>query len=244
MISTNIGASVTYSRLAERFPAEAHKTKRIGGTELVYVTGEMVFARLNEALGYDGWSFEVKDIKVLETEVWALGRLTVYAGERTIVREQAGGQIINRNRSGEIIELSNDIKGAVTDAAKKCATLVGVGLYLYDQDERREVQQEMAEAKRPKPPTKPIRPAAPRPEPVGMEQVRAAAMVGGAAPAEGGFNRSQAVATYRELAPQAIDLEHPKADKIAACDPDSLSDEVLAASVEKLKAWVDEHLAF
>jgi hypothetical protein len=137
-----------YQRLAARFPAEAHKTKTIGGTSLTYVDGEMVVSRLNEELGLDGWSFEVKDIHVLENEVWALGRITVYQEGRTLVREQAGGQIINRKRTGEIIELSNDIKGAVTDCLKKCATLVGIGLYLYDPVERREVEQEMKEAKR------------------------------------------------------------------------------------------------
>src|SRR3954471_21688294 len=85
-----------YSRLAARFPAAAHKTKTIGGTGLTYVDGETVISRLNEELGLDGWSFEVKGITVLEDEVWAQGRLTVYLGERAIVREQAGGQIINR----------------------------------------------------------------------------------------------------------------------------------------------------
>src|SRR3954470_21510444 len=87
-----------YSRLAARFPATAHKTKTIGGTGLTYVDGETVILRLNEELGLDGWSFEVKGITVLEDEVWAQGRLTVYLGDRTIVREQAGGQIIKRKR--------------------------------------------------------------------------------------------------------------------------------------------------
>jgi hypothetical protein len=137
-----------YERLARRFPAEAHKTKTISGRDLTYVDGEMVVSRLNEELGLDGWSFETCQINVLDKEVWATGRLTVYVGDRTIVREQAGGQIINRTRAGEIIELSNDIKGAVTDCLKKCATLVGVGLYLYDPEERREVESEMREAKR------------------------------------------------------------------------------------------------
>lgn len=137
-----------YEQLTERFAPEDHKTKTIGGTTLTYIDGEMVTSRLNEVLGLGGWSFEVKDIKVLDNEVWALGRMTVYGPDRTVVREQAGGQIINRKKSGEIIELSNDIKGAVTDCMKKCATLLGVGLYLYDKAERMEVEQEMREAKR------------------------------------------------------------------------------------------------
>ena len=131
-----------YQRLAERFAPEAHRVKDIGSAKLTYVDGETVISRLNEVLGVDGWSFEVKDIHILENEVWALGRLTAVIDGKTVVREQVGGQIINRKRSGEIIELSNDIKGAITDCAKKCATLVGIGLYLYDPSERREVEQE------------------------------------------------------------------------------------------------------
>lgn len=175
-----------YEQPAEHFPASAHKTKSIGGANLTYVDGEMVVSRLNEVLGVGGWSFEVKDIKVLEDEVWALGRITVYGPDRTIVREQAGGQIINRKRGtpatpyrpaqpadgdrpaipaveaqpaikGDIIELSNDIKGAITDCLKKCATLIGVGLYLFNPTERREVEQAMQEAKR-----QPQRPAPPK----------------------------------------------------------------------------------
>lgn len=168
-----------YERLKARF--DHHQTRKQGGRDLLYVSGEQVIGRLNDVLGFDGWSFEVKDVKVLEDEVWASGRMTVYVGERTIVREQTGGQIINRTRGipaqparpaqeadgdrpaipaaeakpavkGEIIEVANDIKGAVTDTLKKCATLFGVGAYLYDESERREVEAEMRGANRPKAP--------------------------------------------------------------------------------------------
>jgi hypothetical protein len=194
----------TYAALADRFPAAAHKTKTIGGRALTYVDGEMVISRLNEVLGIDGWSFEVKDVKVLDDEVWALGRMTVYQGERTIVREQAGGQIINRTKGipatpyrpaqpadgdrpeipavearpavkGDITELNNDIKGAITDCIKKCASLVGVGLYLFNPEERLEVEAEMRHAKRPAP--TPIRRETPKPEPTPEEQARAEKLV-------------------------------------------------------------------
>lgn len=183
----------TYQQLAQRFAAEDHKTRRLGGTEITYVTGEMVTSRLNEVLGFDGWSFEVKDVKVLDNEVWALGRMTVYSGERTIVREQAGGQIINRNRQGEIIELANDVKGAVTDTLKKCATLLGVGSYLYDEQERREVQAEMRDAGRPKPAPKPQ----PSPTPIN-DAVRNAAVLTGANPAPAEATAAEDVMTCVE----------------------------------------------
>jgi hypothetical protein len=200
-----------YQRLAARFPAEAHKTKTIGGTSLTYVDGEMVVSRLNEELGLDGWSFEVKDIHVLENEVWALGRITVYQEGRTLVREQAGGQIINRKRTGEIIELSNDIKGAVTDCLKKCATLVGVGLYLYDPVERREVEQEMKEAKRqPKAPAKEPTPITDRPESVRQRWAR--------------------------LVAEAEQAQIPTLRQVKAIDPLAISEAQLARYADQLDA--------
>lgn len=161
-----------YEKLKARFPIEAHKTKSIGGRDLIYVDGETVISRLNDALGFDGWAFEVVDVTILEEEVCARGRLTVYLGTQTVVREQAGGQIINRTKGipaqlarppqeadgdrpaipaveakpavkGAIIEVSNDVKGAITDCLKKCASLIGVGLYLFDPVARREIAAEM-----------------------------------------------------------------------------------------------------
>jgi hypothetical protein len=43
------------------------------------------------------------------------------------------------------------LKKAATDSLKKTASLIGVAAYLYDADERRELQAEMREAKRPTP---------------------------------------------------------------------------------------------
>ena len=47
-------------------------------------------------------------------------------------RRQFGSSKITRAReSGEIISLADDLKAAATDALKKAATLLGVGLHLY-----------------------------------------------------------------------------------------------------------------
>src|SRR5258707_316233 len=47
------------------------------------------------------------------------------------LREQFGSQMISRSRStGATLDLGFDLKGASTDAMKKCASLLGVGLYL------------------------------------------------------------------------------------------------------------------
>jgi len=89
---------------------------------LDYVEGHTVVARLNAAL--DGaWSFEV-----VAHEVLVLGKLTA-AG---IVKMQFGASQVTRDRETKaLISLGDDLKAAATDALKKCATFLGVGLHLY-----------------------------------------------------------------------------------------------------------------
>ena len=49
----------------------------------------------------------------------------------TATRQQFGSQKIKRARqTGNPLDIGFDLKGAATDALKKCASLVGVGLYL------------------------------------------------------------------------------------------------------------------
>jgi hypothetical protein len=121
----------TDARLAA--PFEVIYTDVRGGVELKYVTGEQVARRLNEVLGVGGWSFRIlrHDINPEADEAWALGELVAEIGEKTVVRQQFGSQKLKRSRStGAPLDLGFDLKGASTDALKKCASLLGVGLYL------------------------------------------------------------------------------------------------------------------
>jgi hypothetical protein len=121
----------TYGRLSERF--ETTFTDVRGGVEVTFISGEQVVSRLNEVLGVSGWSFRIlrHDIHAEADEAWALGELVAEIGERTVVRQQFGSQKIRRSRSsGAPLDLGFDLKGASTDALKKCASLLGVGLYL------------------------------------------------------------------------------------------------------------------
>lgn len=145
-----------YGNLARPFlnpdgsPATKSLPGRGNGPALDYISGEQAITRLNECLGVDGWSFAILEhgYSSEADEYWARCRLTIrtyqassyeatgqIAGGQWIesVREQFGSQRCNRNRSGEPVEVGFDMKGAATDALKKCATMVGVALYLYDQ---------------------------------------------------------------------------------------------------------------
>lgn len=112
------------------FPPDAIKTRpgAYGGS-LSYLEGHTVVQRLNDA--FDGnWSFEVVTHQVLDDEVLVLGKLrTESAG---VVKMAFGSSRITKDdRTGKSIALGDDLKAAATDALKKSATLLGVGLNLY-----------------------------------------------------------------------------------------------------------------
>ena len=102
------------------------------GKVLDYIEGHAVIHRLNQAFEAE-WSFCILKHEVLEAtnEVVVLGELR--AGD--VVKSQFGSSQITRSReNGEPISLADDYKAAATDAVKKCATLLGVGLHLYNGD--------------------------------------------------------------------------------------------------------------
>ena len=108
-----------------------------GGVELEYITGEQATTRLNETLGFLNWSFRIVEhgIAAEADECWVLGELTATLDGRTLTRQQFGSQKVKRSRSsGTPLDIGFDLKGAATDALKKCASLVGVALYLWKKE--------------------------------------------------------------------------------------------------------------
>jgi hypothetical protein len=126
----NSGSS-TYQRLAAPFDLTFRDVR--GGVEITYLSGEQVVSRLNEVLGVAGWSFRVlsHEVHAEADEAWALGEIVAEIDGKRVTRQQFGSQKLKRSRStGAPLDLGFDLKGAATDAMKKCASLLGVGLYL------------------------------------------------------------------------------------------------------------------
>lgn len=124
-----------YGRLAAPFDVTFRDLR--GGVELEYITGEQATTRLNETLGFLNWSFRIVEhgIHAEADECWALGELTVTIDGRTVTRQQFGSQKVKRSRSsGTPLDIGFDLKGAATDALKKCASLIGVALYLWKKE--------------------------------------------------------------------------------------------------------------
>ena len=124
-------------KLSKKFHKKLIKRRKMpGGKQADYVEGSSVIRRLNECFGTE-WSFEVKEHKMVESQIIVLGRLLYPKEDGSLGwKEQWGGSEVMRFReSKQIVNLGNDIKAATTDALKKCATLAGIALHLYEQDE-------------------------------------------------------------------------------------------------------------
>ena len=102
------------------------KRKGRGGMVLDYLETASVIRRLNEAFGSE-WNFRILEHGV-DTEakaVWVLGELTALG----LIKQQFGAKDIYEKST-----LGDNLKSAASDCLKKCATLFGVGLHLYEDE--------------------------------------------------------------------------------------------------------------
>jgi hypothetical protein len=142
--------SSIYQQLSEQFPQEMERSLTKSGTSLTYIPVSEVINRLNKVLGVDKWSFKIvrcerdasdPDFVVAHVRLeWcpALGE------EFNIVtRDGFGGQKIKRTKQGQIVDLGDEFKGAISDALKKAAQTLGVGLYLARSEDAMEIEQVM-----------------------------------------------------------------------------------------------------
>jgi hypothetical protein len=110
-------------------PSQIKQRQGNFGHILDYVEGHVVTSRLNDA--FDGnWTFEIVKYRILKDidEVLVLGKLTAEG----VTKMAFGSKVIERSKDAKvIISLGDDLKAASTDALKKAASLLGVGLYLY-----------------------------------------------------------------------------------------------------------------
>jgi hypothetical protein len=94
---------------------------------LDYVESPPIIQRLNDAFEAN-WSFSILKLEIVKEtdEVVVIGELRT--GD--IVKTHFGSSRRTRAReTGEMVSLADDMKAAATDAIKKCATLMGVGLH-------------------------------------------------------------------------------------------------------------------
>jgi hypothetical protein len=123
-------------QLAEPFPEELLRYN--SAKKLTYVPIAEVVARLNRVLGVQNWSTKiVQTWREPDHPDWVLSlvRLTISIGDQIIERDGIGGQQVKHRKSGEVLDLGDEYKGAYSDALKKAAQSLGVGLELARTDE-------------------------------------------------------------------------------------------------------------
>ena len=232
-----------------------------GGGKLAYVDHAYVTRTLNEAFGWD-WDFEADNEEILYNrdvpfEVRCRGKLTVRLQGRSIVKMQFGCQPIEMKRDGSApVSLGDAFKGAASDALKKCASLLGIALDLYDSDDQPERPRAQGGAsyqpqqRQQAPVTRqPMQGATPR---VGVPSAAQAAQAGAdelftprteAAPvALSATTRATMVTRIREHMRRAQAFGFTDAHKLAI-DLESLSDLELLEAGKVWKARADELVA-
>ena len=113
-----------------------------GGGKWTYVTGTYIKKQLNILFGWD-WDFEVIkfDMNLEAKQCIVLGKLTVRANGRTVIKNQFGRSDIKFKRADQTpLDLGNDLKAATTDALKKCASELGIASDIYGKEEFKQIK--------------------------------------------------------------------------------------------------------
>jgi hypothetical protein len=117
------------------------------GRSLTYIPISEVIARLNKVIGLGNWSSEIISIGRDATDLdWVVAhvRLTVTLDGVTISKDGVGGQQVKYTKAGKVLDLGDEFKGAMSDALKKAAQQLGVGLYLARDDAAMEVEEALS----------------------------------------------------------------------------------------------------
>jgi hypothetical protein len=126
---------------------------RKGSTTLTYIPVSEVITRMNKVVGVDKWSSTVIRVErdAIDPDfIVAHVRVTVEFMDSTVVTKDGfGGQKIKRTKSGDIVDLGDEYKGAVSDAFKKACQMLGVGLYLARSEDALDIDETTQEQQAP-----------------------------------------------------------------------------------------------
>jgi hypothetical protein len=120
-----------YLALSDPFPVEMERTVNKSGRALTYLPIAEVINKMNKVIGIGNWSSEVVSIgrDALDPD-WVIAHVRVsitVPSNQTNEKVHAtydgvGGQAVKRKKTGEILDLGDEFKGAVSDALKKAPT--------------------------------------------------------------------------------------------------------------------------
>lgn len=210
-------SDTTIRSLFDRLAESVGPMAKLPNNGASYHTGEQVITHLNRVLGPDGWSFLILDIgeESDSDECWAYGQITAIIDGRTVVKQDYGSQAFKRRKAdAKFISKWDDKKGAATDALKRCARLLGVGLDAWANERAPSWRPEIVEDE-PAPPTAPTPIAAPTENETVQQR-------------------------WARLVNDATMLKLPTLANVKAIDPKACSDRQLASHADRLEARLRE----
>jgi hypothetical protein len=136
---TNTPNHDIYLQLSDPFPVEMERTVNKSGRALTYLPIAEVINKMNKVIGVGNWSSEVIDVRrdALDPD-WVIAHVRVTVtmphpiiNDRVVATyDGVGGQQVKRKKTGDIVDLGDEFKGAVSDALKKALQQIGLGLSL------------------------------------------------------------------------------------------------------------------
>jgi len=135
-----------FKALGYDFPEENLREVKKGGARLTYIPVSEVIARMNGALGVDGWRISSSDAWIDSSNPdWVIAKVVVeiFSHDRDcwVPRIGWGGQKIKLSKGdGAPLDLGDEFKGASSDAFKKAVQAFGVGLSLARSEEAIEAE--------------------------------------------------------------------------------------------------------
>lgn len=109
-------------------PALIKTRKGNNGKMLSFVPSAEYVKRLNQASADGSWDWEILEYKILDEEVFVLGKLTIDGTTKT---EFGSSTITRATADNSIISIASDLKSASSDALKRCSMRFGLGLQFY-----------------------------------------------------------------------------------------------------------------
>lgn len=129
--------------LTEKFPVADVKERDGGrGMKLDYIAIDKVIGRMNEVFPL-GYSWEIKEVLFPSTQATEKDKGVIVIG-RLVIKVPGGEEIIRDGVGADKIgfDLDKATKTAMAEAFKKACHTLGVGLYLWDEEERKEIHRE------------------------------------------------------------------------------------------------------
>lgn len=104
-----------------------------GGRAYDYIETNYVIGRLNAIFNFD-WNLETiwQEMDRKNKQVAVKVRLTVrFLDGKSIIKEAFGSSEIKMTKTGDMVDMADDLKAAQSDGLKKAASMLGVGWDVY-----------------------------------------------------------------------------------------------------------------